>query len=841
MNLRYLKQLFLILLIFPTSISNSFATIPERVGWWKFDTSSDLTKAETGFGLPLILVGNHSATKGPDEENAATLIGVGSHYKMTHQILPKTGESKINEYTLLYDFKITETGAWRSFFQTSVNNSGDADLFINPGGEIGVAAVGYSGISITPNEWYRLIVSVKNGSHFNYYLDGQLLLKGNIQPVNGRFSLENQLLIFADEDGEDGFINCSELAIWDKALTAAEVLELGGFAHSAPKLKTRIPYLQSPGKNSIIVCWHDTAQFATKIVYGLDSINLNIETLGSSEIISSPIRWHSVKLSSLQPNTRYFYKVSSGDSLSKTHSFKTLPDSDYNGKLRFLMLSDTHNSDTTMAGKVIRQAHSKITELYGLDIENHITGIIHSGDIVMSGDSPGQYDKQFFQPLSLMTSNISTTVVAGNHEAESPFFYQYLKLDELSAYPAVPALNEKILQLRVGNSLFLGLNTNIINQFGTTQANWLNSKLKEVENDKSIDFVFLFFHHPPVSELWDYTNTKDAGTAYVRDVLLPVIKKYTKVQQMHYGHTHGFERGAILSEISGGDFRIICGGGGGGNLDPWATGENRDFNEINISISNYVFQILEIDIASQSYQNSVYSLGTLSKPKNGELIDSWYKKVNQESPKTPIIENVTAHDDFVQINTSQFSGTDSVMTVQIQILNSTQNPEIEFDTLIQRVNIYGVDNLSNPVDLNEDINIYQTKLPLEVLPQKSFYIRTRYRDNNLKWSNWSDSWFFTTTGIKDLSGLENEILLFQNFPNPFKNSTIFKYELAESSEVTFNFYDINNKIIHEKNEGLKSKGIHTFSFFDENLKSGIYLCEMISGNRRRTKTMVKIE
>jgi hypothetical protein len=149
--------------------------------------------------------------------------------------------------------------------------------------------------------------------------------------------------------------------------------------------------------------------------------------------------------------------------------------------------------------------------------------------------------------------------------------------------------------------------------------------------------------------------------------------------------------------------------------------------------------------------------------------------------------------------------------------------------------------LSNPVDLNEDINIYQTKLPLEVLPQKSFYIRTRYRDNNLKWSNWSDSWFFTTTGIKDLSGLENEILLFQNFPNPFKNSTIFKYELAESSEVTFNFYDINNKIIHEKNEGLKSKGIHTFSFFDENLKSGIYLCEMISGNRRRTKTMVKIE
>jgi len=841
MNLMKLKQFFLVLLIFITSTSNSFATIPDRVGWWKFDNPSDLTKAETGFGQPLILVGNHSATKGPDDENAATLIGIGSYYKMTHQIPHQPGESKVNEYTLQYDFKITETGAWRSFFQTAVNNAGDADLFINPGGEIGVAAVGYSGVAITPNEWYRLIVSVKNGSQFNCYLDGQLLQKGNVQPVNGRFSLENQLLIFADDNGEDGLIHCSELAIWDKALTAAEALELGGFAHKTPELKARIPYLQNPGKTSMTVCWHDTAQSATKVKYGLDSLNLNFETQGSSEIISSPIRWHSVKLSSLQPNTRYFYKVKSDDTFSKTHFFKTLPDADYKGKLRFIMLSDTHCPDTTMAGKIARQARSKIAELYGSDIENQITGIIHSGDIVVSGDSPGQYDKQFFQPLSSLTSNISTTVVAGNHEVESPFLYQYLKVDELSAYPAVSALNEKILQLRVGNSLFLGLNTNIISQYGTTQANWLNIKLKEAENDASIDFVFLFFHHPPMSELWDYTNTQDAGTAYVRDILLPVIKKYTKVQQIHYGHTHGFERGAILSEQPNGDFRIICGGGSGGNLDPWVAGENRDFNEINVCISNYVFQILEIDIASRSYQNSVYSLGTLSKPKNGELIDSWYKKVSQEAPNTPVIENVTALDDFVQINSSQFSGTDSVMTVQIQIMKSTQNSEIEFDTLIQRVNIYGVDNLSNPVDLNKDINIYQTKIPLEVLPKNSFYIKTRYRDNNLKWSNWSDSWFFTTTGINDLSGLENEILLFQNFPNPFKNSTIFKYELAESSEVTFRFYDINNKIILERKEGLKPKGIHTFSFFDENLKSGIYLCEMISGNRRRTKTMVKIE
>ena len=107
---------FLILLFsVNTIISSAFATVPERTGWWKFDNRTDLTQAETGFGLPLALVGSHSAVSGPVADNGATLIGVGSYYKMNHSIIPSSG-NKVNEYTLQFDFKITETGSWRSFF-----------------------------------------------------------------------------------------------------------------------------------------------------------------------------------------------------------------------------------------------------------------------------------------------------------------------------------------------------------------------------------------------------------------------------------------------------------------------------------------------------------------------------------------------------------------------------------------------------------------------------------------------------------------------------------------------------------------------------------------------------
>lgn len=814
------------------------AEIPQRSGWWKFDNPSNLRKAETGYGVDLTLVGTQSAAAGPEAGNGSVLIGEGSYYKMQHQIPANGGGTFVNEYTLQYDFKVPDIGAWRSFFQTDMSNSNDGDFFINPSGNIGVAAVGYSSYSIEPNEWYRMIISVKNGSSFNCYLDGKLLIAGNVQDVDGRFSLENLLLLFADENGEDAAIYCSELAIWNQALTASQAAELGGFGHDAGSaLMTRIPYLQAQGTNTMTVCWHDVAETGTKVKYGIDSTSLSLAMPGTSEMISDPYRWHTVKLTGLQANTRYFYSVVTAGGESGIYSFKTLPDQTYSGKLRFVLLSDTHASDTTMAGEVLRAARAKITELYGPDIENHVNGIFHSGDIVVSGDSPGQYTKMYFKPLSALSSNIPTMVVAGNHELESPYFYQYLKLDNQSAFPQNPALNEKIWQLQVGNSLFIGLNTNIIDQYGEVQANWLDSRLNEAEKDASIDFVFVFFHHPPFSELWIV-----GGTDYVRDRLLPVMEKYTKVQEIHYGHTHGFERGTITSDTPGGDFRMICGGGGGGPLDPWVEGENQDLNDIHICISNYFFQILEIDIANHSFQTSVYSLGTPSKPQNSELTDRWHKSKNQSGPATPVVENVERTNEYVQITSSEFSGVDSLMSVQFQVIDSSQSLHLVIDSITHWENIYGVDANSNPVNLNRNVNLYQSRVNRSLLSDnKDYFFRVRYRDQNLKWSNWSDLVRFTTLGTDDTPGIQTGYILDQNIPNPFQNSTTIKYTIPSRSEVIFRIYDADYKQVAEINEGFKNKGTYHFDCKVEQLSGGIYFYKMVTNSQCVTKKMIKVQ
>jgi hypothetical protein len=837
-------RLFFAILVFFLQFSIFVhAAVPERKGWWKFDNSATLVQAEVGFGSDLIIQGSQTAATGPEEGNGAVLIGPGSYYKMKHEIQPVSG-LLVNEYSMQFDFKIPASGIWHSFLQTTIKNNNDGDLFINPTGNIGVAAIGYTSYSVKPDEWYRLVITVKNGDIFNYYLDGNIVLQGAAQPVNGRFSLDSLLLVFADDDGEDGNIICSELAIWDKALSSHQAKELGGFGHDfSPFTMTRIPYLQSPGQNEMTICWHDTSAVGTRVDYSIDS-SLNLTTAGTSEIIGEPFRWHTVKLTGLEVNTRYFYRVASGDSLSDLYSFRTLPDSSYSGKLRFVMFSDTHCPDTTMVRKVIRASKAKMIELYGPDIENNINGIFHSGDITVSGSNIDEYTLQYFKPLDVLTGNIPTMVVAGNHEGESPFFYNYLSIDKMSAFPKNPALNEKIWEMRAGNSLFIGLNTNIYSQYGTVQANWLDSKLNLAEKDSTIDFIFIFFHHPPFSEMWFDVLLLDDGPEYVQNVLFPIIKNYTKVQSIHTGHTHGFERGTITSDKTNGDFRIVCGGGGGGAIDSWGAFKNYDYNDIHMAIDNYCFQILEIDVANHSFLNTMYSLGDLNKSRNSEPMDKWYKKLLQSGPETPVAESAVKAGDFIQFQTSVFSGLDSLMTVELQLIESSANSSVVVDSLIHWKNVYGRDNRYNPVDKNKNIDLYHIKLKSSVLTaNKSYFYKVRYRDHNLKWSKWSNSFPLPSIGVGVFNGKvsSDASVLSQNYPNPFKNSTAISYSIPERSHVNLRVYDTELRIISEIDEGEKSQGTYQLDIPAENYPSGVYFYQLTANGCNTIKKMVKIK
>jgi hypothetical protein len=208
------------------------------VGLWEFDAGN-----ETGatIGSDLGTTGTYSSMVGKNAGDGAVSIGPGSFFTATHGIAANGGGNYVNEWSLLIDFKYP-TLEWISFFQTNTSNSNDGDCFVRGGGgvagSLGIGATGYGSAATSTETWYRMIVSVDNGTHYKIYLDGVEHLDGTAQSVDGTFSLDPTLLLFADNNLEDGEIHVTSAAMWDAPLTTGEMTALGTVGTAIPEPAT---------------------------------------------------------------------------------------------------------------------------------------------------------------------------------------------------------------------------------------------------------------------------------------------------------------------------------------------------------------------------------------------------------------------------------------------------------------------------------------------------------------------------------------------------------------------------------------------------------------------------
>lgn len=77
----------------------------------------------------------------------------------------------------------------------------------------------------------------------------------------------------------------------------------------------------------------------------------------------------------------------------------------------------------------------------------------------------------------------------------------------------------------------------------------------------------------------------------------------------------------------------------------------------------------------------------------------------------------------------------------------------------------------------------------------------------------------------------------QNQPNPANTSTVIKYEIPETANVTVDIYDITGRIVFSANEGLQSAGKHLIAVNTNNFTNGNYFYTLTAGNNKMTKRM----
>ncbi|MBL7826832.1 MAG: fibronectin type III domain-containing protein [Saprospiraceae bacterium] len=520
-----------------------------------------------------------------------------------------------------------------------------------------------------------------------------------------------------------------------KVFTIIFYLLLSTFFLSGQTLR---PYLQSATDHSVWVGWKTTSDTTSLLLWGDSPDQLTHSIVGSYHTFATNYLWHKAKIEDLQPNTAYYYKVITGSQESAVYRFRTYQaPGTPGGHVRVLIVGDTQHPTT--ATRTFLAAKQKLQEKYGTNLEDHLHLILKQGDNVDAGVL-AQYSSMHFDPLSVLSGNIPTMTVVGNHEyyqnSDLSYFFPHFEYDDIDLiYNDITGGNaEHYYAFRVGGALFCMLNSN---EWWATQTNWLQQVVEAANADPDIRFIFGTAHHPLRCENW-----VSDGSAYIRDQIMPVLRTSEKTAMYTSGHSHMYARGSSRDSAV---WEMIS--GGGGLIQNWNENQELDYPDVQRSFDVWTYQIMDLDLEAGTMDVETYSIGNEEYLLNNIPIDTFHRYFGKLAPMKPTM--VAPMDTLVNLPYT-FSGSPFVSPAG-ELANSTEfevagaSGDFETDKIFSLKrdfeNYYQIVSPAyfSPIDQMAGVNMFEVTLDSTQVYKGKNWIRVRYRDRNLEWSAWSDS------------------------------------------------------------------------------------------------------
>ena len=303
------------------------------------------------------------------------------------------------------------------------------------------------------------------------------------------------------------------------------------------------PYLQNATPNSISILWETDSDSPSIVEWGLVQF-LNESTSGNSFTNYGNSKIHTVELTDLTPNTRYYYRVVVGyyGSYSDLHDFITPPDPSSEASFRIIAMSDMQR-DGSNPNKFDEIIHDGVIDYlsdeYSDDIAEELAMVLIPGDLVVTGSSYYEWQNTFFEPSEDLFSHVPLYPVFGNHEANTDYFIKYFHLPD----NGTPEYEEHWYYTDYSNLRVIGLDSNTGYGYFDYEAQliWLETVLEDACYNVHIDFVFAQLHHPHKSELW--TPGENWYTGEVIERMENFSDECGKPSIHFFGHTHGYSRG----------------------------------------------------------------------------------------------------------------------------------------------------------------------------------------------------------------------------------------------------------------------------------------------------------
>ena len=369
------------------------------------------------------------------------------------------------------------------------------------------------------------------------------------------------------------------------------------------------PYLQAPSQTSMTVSWKTESNNESVVEYGNSETQLDKTSSATARVFSDTgynanYYYHTVKVSGLSANTKYYYRVKTGNRVSQVHSFRPLPGqaATADGHLRFLVLGDNQMRDVPRFDSLVSAAKRKIAKLwgYGKDPSDNIAMTVMMGDQVDVG-TLDHYENVHFKKNRKLSGLLPTQTLVGNHETYGTLgmqaYYDHFVLDDVS-YKGVSSGSEAYYARQVGNVLFICFDTE---HPSAAQLNWLNQILPLANQDSTVDWIISQGHRPYQAEQY----VGDIST-WIRNTVMPVLNTSNK-HVLHIGaHHHLYHRGQLKNFPT---YQIISGGVAWDQY--WGMATEQDFDDVQKTISNWMYQIIDVDINKGTFSVESYSIGII--------------------------------------------------------------------------------------------------------------------------------------------------------------------------------------------------------------------------------------
>ena len=497
------------------------------------------------------------------------------------------------------------------------------------------------------------------------------------------------------------------------------------------------PYLQNATPTSMTILWETDSDSPTRVEWGevqfLDQL-----TLGSSFSNYGNSKIHTVELTDLIPNTRYYYRVVVGDfeSYSGLHDFITPPEPSSEQSFRIVAMSDMQrdNSNPNKFNEVIHDGViDYLSDEYSDDLAAELAMVLVTGDLVDNGNSYSQWQNHFFDPASDLLSHVPSYPVFGNHENDTDYFIKYFHLPD----NGTPGYEEHWYYTDYSNLRVIGLDSNGGYQV-QAQLDWLETVLEDACNNENIDFVFAHLHHPFKSELWTPGNTNYTGSVIER--MESFTDECGKPSIHFFGHTHGYSRGQSLDH----NHLWVNVATAGGAIDNWGEYPQADYDEFTVSQDEWGFVVVDVEAGSEpQFVLQRISRGNEATFRDNEMRDEVVIRFNNTPPNQPSGISPSSDDqdpDLIILEADEFIDVDgdSPMAAQWKVYedcNMLLPPSAS--SFVNMENWYYNENTQESVELSS--------LMISSLNSNTLYCwRVRYRDTSLGWSDWSEPLSFTT-------------------------------------------------------------------------------------------------